>query len=249
MSTTPYQLPNSNPENIVAAPVGTKFRRNGNRFTTEIGGVVTEISLSKKAFIVNYPALRTKFSAATDALITFDKENESWVKKTGSGRTGWEYVSDKEISLATTALPNDLFIMSTSNGRYLSATTNSFAVGFYYTGSYNSGSVNTFIVEVSSSSPHWYYSSSAVFTPTSSNLTNEPAFGDTSMSGSPWEFGWTSTVATSSIFGFVGNFKFNGTASVTGDVNFSARLYLKSGFGGSYVEKNSANFTLVKSLA
>jgi hypothetical protein len=243
---TPQQLPYSNPENIISAAPGAVFHRDGEKFSLEYNNTITELNLTKKSFANNYKN-QVRFDSLTEELISFSTARESWVKTgTATGKTGWKYFSDKKQSLATEKLPDNLFLVWTDNEKYTSNVTNSYAVGMYYTGSYYSGSVNTFIVEISSSSPLWYYSSSAILTPVTGALNNKPSFGDTSLIGAPWEFGWTSTVGTSSLFGFVANFKFDGSPTISGSVDFVARMYLKNGFGASPVLVNGGKFTLVQ---
>jgi hypothetical protein len=244
--TTPQQLPYSNPENIVSAAPGAIFYRDGEKFSLEYNNTITELNLTKKSFANNYRD-QFWFDSLKEESISFVKSRESWIKTgTATGKTGWEYIGDKKQSLTTEKLPDNLFLVWTNTEKYTSNVTNSYAVAMYYTGSYYSGSANTFVVEISSSNPLWYYSSSAITTPVTGALGNKPSFGDTSAPGTPWEFGWTSTVGTSSLFGFVANFKFDGSTSVSGSVDFDARMYLKSGFGASPVLVNNVKFTLTK---
>ena len=243
----PQQLPFSNPENIVSAAPGAVFRRDGNRFSLEYRNTITELNLSKKAFANNYRD-QFWFDSLREETISFEKARESWIKTgTDTGKTGWEFISNKNQSLNSTNLEDDIFILSTNNGKYVSNATSSYALKIYYTGSYYSGSADTFLVQMSSSNNLWYYSGSALLKPIAGTLSSEPTLGVSSSIASPWEFEWTSTVATSSRFEFVANFKFDGSASVSGSVDINARMYLKSGFGASPVLVNGASITLIKS--
>lgn len=243
MSTTPYQLPYSNPENVVSAAPNTIFRREGNKFSLKQGNTITELQVSNKAFAVNY---RDLVNEATPVdVVTFEKPRENWIKTgTTTGKTGWVYLNDKNKTLRATEQVVPLFFTNSSNYTYRHGVSSSYTVSLIYTGSFYNGYV--FVFEVSSSSPNWYYSGSRMVT--TGSLGTVPAYGDTSENGSPWGISFTSAVPTSSLLIIDAEFRYDGTASVSGPVIFHSDLYIDVGPGPSTFQ-NSHKFAITSGSA
>jgi hypothetical protein len=246
MSTIPQQLPFSNPENIVSAATGTIFRRDGERFSLEYRGTITELSLSKKSFANNYRN-EVWMDSLNEETISFSKARESWIKTgTTTGKTGWRYISDKNQSLQAEPLATSTYIVGVDDEKYTAGVAKSYKLLVYFTGSYYSGS-NTFKVQISSSSPSWKFENSLLRFPIVGSLSGSPT-ALTSLTSSGL-FAWTSSVATASNFGFTASLRYDG---VTGSADESQtdiqiKMFLSSGFGGSETQVNGpATFTLLR---
>lgn len=228
MSTTPYQLPYSNPENVVSAAPNTIFRREGNKFSLKQGNTITELSISNKAFAINY---RNQVGdAVPDDVVTFEKPRENWIKTgTTTGKTGWVYLNDKNQQPSATDQIVPLFFTNSSNYSYRRQVSSSYIVSLIYTGSIENG--DTFVLDVSSSSPNWYFSGSRIVT--AGSITG-PSYGSTSSNGSPWKILHTSSVATSNLLIIDAEFKYDGTPNVTGSVTFHSDLYISGSFQNSH---------------
>ena len=96
MTYVPHQLEESSPENIVSAPIGSMFLRDNNNFFLLSNGKLESLQILKSSFAIHY---RNKiwFHTLKEETITFKNEKELWIKKTGQGKTGWEFVSNKSI--------------------------------------------------------------------------------------------------------------------------------------------------------
>ena len=110
MTYIPQQLEESNPENIVSAPVGSMFLRDNNNFFLLSNGKLQSLQILKSSFSIHY-INKIWFHTLKEETITFKNEKELWIKKSGQGKTGWKFVSNKSIeaeqstSLVATATP------------------------------------------------------------------------------------------------------------------------------------------------
>ena len=110
MTYIPQQLEESNPENIISAPIGSMFFRNDNDFFLLNNGNLEALQILKLSFAVHYKD-KIWYKTLKEETITFKNEKELWIKKSGQGKTGWEFVSNKSIeaeqstSLVATATP------------------------------------------------------------------------------------------------------------------------------------------------
>jgi hypothetical protein len=104
MTYMPQQLEESNPENIVSAPVGSMFLRDNNNFFLLTNGKLQSLQILKSSFAIHY---RNKiwFHTLKEETITFKNEKELWIKKSGQGKTGWEFVINKSIEAERSTSP------------------------------------------------------------------------------------------------------------------------------------------------
>lgn len=99
------QLAQSNPENVVSAPVGSIFHRTGDQFYVTTNGVTKKLNLSKKGIALNYRD-QIWYPTLKDDKITFANKAETWIKKGGqAGNTGWKF-SDNNVYEARTVEAN-----------------------------------------------------------------------------------------------------------------------------------------------
>ena len=112
------QLAQSNPENVVSAPVGSIFHRTGDQFYVTTNGVTTKLNLSKKGIALNYRD-QIWYPTLKDDKITFANKAETWIKKGGqAGNTGWKF-SDNNVYEARTVEANIRgIVVSASAGEY-----------------------------------------------------------------------------------------------------------------------------------
>ena len=104
------QLAQSNPENVVSAPVGSIFHRTGDQFYVTTNGVTKKLNLSKKGIALNYRD-QIWYATLKDDRITFANKSETWIKKGGqSGNTGWKF-SDTNVYEARTVVATVAGIM------------------------------------------------------------------------------------------------------------------------------------------
>lgn len=244
MSITPYQLPYSNPENIISAAPNTIFRRDGNRFSLKYKDKITELQVTKKSFANNYRD-QVFIADLPEDSVTFQKPRENWIKTgTTTGKTGWVYLNDKNQQLQSSEQVVPLFFANSSNYTYKHGQSGSHVVSLIYTGSVYSG--YGLIFYISSSNPNWYYSGSSMVT--SGALLVTPAYGDTSENGAPWSISFTSAVPTSSLLILNAEFKYDGTASVSGPVTFHSEFYVDVG-PGPFTLQNSHKFVITSGSA
>jgi alpha-tubulin suppressor-like RCC1 family protein len=103
MNNSLSQLAQSNPENVVSAPVGSIFHRTGDQFYVTTNGVTKKLNLSKKGIALNYRD-QIWYATLKDDRITFANKSETWIKKGGqSGNTGWKF-SDNNVYEARTVV-------------------------------------------------------------------------------------------------------------------------------------------------
>jgi hypothetical protein len=93
-------LADSNPENIVVAPVGSYLSRNGDVFSLiKLNSSGERIEVSKKALAYRY-ASETWWPNVQDFRLTYEHDYEIWYKDSGTGNTGWKFISfDKKFSV------------------------------------------------------------------------------------------------------------------------------------------------------
>ena len=87
-------LPQSSPENIVSAPVGAMFMRKGESFYLSSNGTTTELPFTKKAFALQYKS-KVWYPTLKEEVISFATDSETWIKKSGNGKTGWSFLTSK----------------------------------------------------------------------------------------------------------------------------------------------------------
>jgi alpha-tubulin suppressor-like RCC1 family protein len=105
------QFDRSSPEGVVKAPQGSKFIRNGERFFLEANDKLTELNFPKKTFLKDsYNS--AWFPTLQENQISFSKPYETWIKREGTGKTGWRslgYVkSFVDIVAETTPILGDI---------------------------------------------------------------------------------------------------------------------------------------------
>ena len=93
---TPSQITQSNPENIIAAPVNSIFSRTGEKLFLISGNNKTQLSISKKAFAYNYRN-EIWYPTLKEENITFAQYAETWIKRHGDAKTGWEFLTYKGV--------------------------------------------------------------------------------------------------------------------------------------------------------
>lgn len=104
-----YELKQSSPENLVAAPVGSIFTRLGEKFFLTSNGERTRINLPKKSFAVQYQD-EVLLSSLTEDGITFKTNGETWRKVSGTGKKGWKQISTNKSTNATSISPIEQII-------------------------------------------------------------------------------------------------------------------------------------------
>ena len=96
-------LKQSSPENIIVAPKGSIFTRQGDKFFLISDGSRNRLSLPKKSFAVQYKN-EIWYPTLKEETIEFETTGETWLKTNGSGKTGWTKVASKS-SIATMLSP------------------------------------------------------------------------------------------------------------------------------------------------
>jgi hypothetical protein len=100
MATPTSQLAQSSPENVVKAPKGSVFTRNGDKFYLTVGGTTTRLATTKKAFAIQYQN-EIWYPTLNEDTITFATEGETWVKSgNGDNKTGWTQLSKNKSKIA-----------------------------------------------------------------------------------------------------------------------------------------------------
>lgn len=91
-------LENSDPTNIISAPVGTYFYRNGNYFTllNDSAGTLPSLMIYNK--FLGYYRTQPWFTSLDISKLTYANPKEIWFKKTGTGSTGWVFISNGDIN-------------------------------------------------------------------------------------------------------------------------------------------------------
>ena len=116
-----YLLPESNPENVIEAPVGSIFTRFGDQFYLISGGRRSRLNIPKKSFGLSQNPLI--FENIDEEIIGFETPGETWRKSSGNGKTGWSFSTNK-TSVAVPTQPSIITIMgdieSVAAGAYFS---------------------------------------------------------------------------------------------------------------------------------
>lgn len=100
MSNPNSQLKQSNPENVITAPKGSIFSRQGEKFYLTSGGTTSQLNLSKKAFAIEYKN-EIWYPTLKDDTITFYTSGETWIKiGTGTNKTGWKQLTSNSSNIA-----------------------------------------------------------------------------------------------------------------------------------------------------
>lgn len=138
MATPISQLNQSSPENVINAPFGSIFTRQGDKFFLISNGSRSQLSLPKKSFATQYKN-EIWYPTLKEEVITFATDSETWVKKSGSGKTGWVFITNKSVFARQLPIPSLLINPSFEDG--LNGWTVLFETGsdggvFTYTGSY-----------------------------------------------------------------------------------------------------------------
>ena len=131
-------LKESNPENIVTAPIGAVFSRVGDTFFLKVGSKLTKLNITKRRFALQYQS-EIWFNFLTEDIIGFEKENETWIKSFGTGKTGWTFVSNDSFLSESSDIPSLLINGSFEdglNGWTVLFETGSTGIVQTYTGSY-----------------------------------------------------------------------------------------------------------------
>lgn len=131
-------LPQSNPENIVSAPAGAMFMRKKDSFYLSSNGNITELSLSKKAFALPYKS-KAWYPTLKEEVISFATDSETWIKKSGNGKTGWSFLTNKSAfaeQIGIQSLLNNPSFEDGLNGWTVLYETGSEGDVFTYSGSY-----------------------------------------------------------------------------------------------------------------
>lgn len=96
-----YILAQSNPEGIIAAPVGSIFTRSVEDFYLTVGNERTKLAISKRTFASRYRDQIPFFSSIKNEDLSFKTDGETWRKVSGTGKTGWRLVSsDKTTNIS-----------------------------------------------------------------------------------------------------------------------------------------------------
>ena len=118
MNNNPSQLAQSDPENVVSAPVGSIFHRTGDQFYVTTNGVTKKINLSKKGIALNYRD-QIWYPTLKDDKITFANKAETWIKKGGqAGNTGWKFSDNNLFESRTVEATIRGYVVSASAGGY-----------------------------------------------------------------------------------------------------------------------------------
>lgn len=88
------ELPESSPENVIAAPKGSVFTRVGENFYLTTNGILTKLNLPKKSFALKYKN-EVWYEGLKNEIITFKTNGETWRKISGTGKKGWAKISNK----------------------------------------------------------------------------------------------------------------------------------------------------------
>jgi alpha-tubulin suppressor-like RCC1 family protein len=118
---TPSQLTQSSPENIIAAPVNSIFSRVGEKFFLISGNNKTQLAISKKSFAYKYHN-EIWYPTIKEENITFAQYAETWIKRSGNAKNGWELLTYKGISaiqIATAIFGNIIGAWAGYNSSYI----------------------------------------------------------------------------------------------------------------------------------
>jgi hypothetical protein len=108
-------LKESSPENVVAAPVGAMFSRSGETFILKVGEKVSILDITKRRFALKYQN-EIWYNSLTEDIIGFEQENETWIKTSGTGKTGWSFVSNRSLLAQPVAVQSLLINPSFEDG-------------------------------------------------------------------------------------------------------------------------------------
>lgn len=105
------ELPESSPENLVKAPVGSVFTRTNEDFYLTVSGGRTKLNIPKKSFAVKYQD-EIWFSLLSENGITFKTDGETWRKASGTGKKGWVKLSNKTTTVTVPSTSISYFLTS-----------------------------------------------------------------------------------------------------------------------------------------
>ena len=208
---TPSQLTQSSPENIIAAPVNSIFSRVGEKFFLISGNNKTQLAISKKTFAYNYRN-EIWYPTIKEENITFAQYAETWIKRSGNAKNGWELLTYKGISaiqivagifgniLGAWAGYESSYILNTSNELWSTGNNDDGELGIGYQNTRESASLSLTNVKLAAASCEGHFAG-AVKNDNTLWFTGYGGNGSFGNGGFSDYDTWTQTVLTSSISG------------------------------------------------
>ena len=170
MATPISQLNQSSPENVVKAPKGSVFTRQGDKFYLTVGGTTTKLVTTKKAFALQYQN-EIWYPTLNEETITFATSGETWVK-TGAGdnKIGWSQLTSNSGRLtrkSTLPIFGDTigvwagyyssYILNTRNELWTTGYNDGGYLGIGYNSYHESASLSLTDVKLAASSCEGYF--------------------------------------------------------------------------------------------